>query len=123
MSKYNNKSKNTHFSFPVKLIPYGDISFTEFLNSDDAQRLYKKTLGMNDYQKADAFLSTYQTLEICNAIQQAGHADILDSEPMQDQIIDAVEKILFENFDEMLTNFCAERTKLATQIKSKKGGV
>lgn len=123
MSKSNKKSKNTQFAFPVKLIPYGDISFTEFLNSDGAQLLSTRTLSMNDYHRAVAILSTYQTLEICHAIQQAGHVDLLDSDAMQDKIMDAVEKIIFENFDEMLNNFCTERTKLITQIEAKKGGV
>ena len=117
------KSKSSQFAFPVKLIPYGLVSFSEFFYSDDAQRLYTKTQGMDDYQKAVAFLSTYQTLEICEAIQQAGHGDLLDSDEFQDKIVDLVEKLLFENFEEMLTNFCAERTKLAAQIEVQKGGV
>ena len=124
MSKNYKKAKTTFSSFAlsVKPVPAGKVSLAEFVSSEAGQRAVHTALEMEHTEKAFAILCAYQTYEICNELQETGHFDLLENEAFQDHMVDWVEKIVRENFIEMLMAVGGQLSNLLAQAEEK-GGV
>ncbi len=124
MSKTNKKAKTTirSFSLSVKPVPAGKVSLAEFVGSEAGQLAVRSALEMERTEKAFAILCAYQTYEICNELQEAGRFDLLENEAFQEHMVDWVEKIVRENFIEMLMAVGGQLSNLLAESEEK-GGV
>lgn len=94
----------------------------EFIGSEAGQLAVRSALEMEHTEKAFAILCAYQTYEICNELQEAGRFDLLDNEAFQEHMVDWVEKIVRENFIEMLMAVGGQLSNLLAESEEK-GGV
>lgn len=124
MSKNNKKAKSTisSFALSVKPVPAGKVSLAEFVGSEAGQLAVRSALEMEHTEKAFAILCAYQTYEICNELQEVGRFDLLENEAFQDHMVDWVEKIVRENFIEMLMAVGGQLSNLLAESEEK-GGV
>lgn len=124
MSKTNKKSKTTisSFALSVKPVPAGKVSLAEFIGSEAGELAVRSALEMEHTEKAFAILCAYQTYEICNELQEVGRFDLLENEAFQDHMVDWVEKIVRENFIEMLMAVGGQLSNLLAESEEK-GGV
>lgn len=125
MSKNYKKAKTTisSFALSVKPVPAGKVSLAEFIGSEAGELAVRTALEMDSSEKAFAILCAYQTYEICNELQEAGRFDLLDNEAFQEHMVDWVEKIVRENFIEMLMAVGGHLSNLLAQAEAEKGGV
>lgn len=124
MSKNIKKSKTTitSFALSVKPVPAGKVSLAEFVGSEAGQLAVRSALEMEHTEKAFAILCAYQTYEICNELQEVGRFDLLENDSFQDHMVDWVEKIVRENFIEMLMAVGGQLSNLLAESEEK-GGV
>lgn len=124
MSKNIKKAKTTitSFALSVKPVPAGKVSLAEFIGSEAGQLAVRSALEMEHTEKAFAILCAYQTYEICNELQEVGRFDLLENEAFQDHMVDWVEKIVRENFIEMLMAVGGQLSNLLAESEEK-GGV
>jgi len=124
MSKNYKKTKTTisSFALSVKPVPAGKVSLAEFIGSEAGELAIRAALEMEHTEKAFAILCAYQTYEICNELQEAGRFDLLESEAFQEHMVDWVEKIVRENFIEMLMAVGGQLSNLLAESEEK-GGV
>lgn len=124
MSKNYKKAKSTisSFALSVKPVPAGKVSLAEFVGSEAGRLAVRSALEMEHTEKAFAILCAYQTYEICNELQEAGRFDLLDNEAFQEHMVDWVEKIVRENFIEMLMAVGGQLSNLLAESEEK-GGV
>lgn len=124
MSKNDKKAKTTisSFALSVKPVPAGKVSLAEFIGSEAGQLAVRSALEMENTEKAFAILCAYQTYEICSELQEAGRFDLLENEAFQDHMVDWVEKIVRENFIEMLMAVGGQLSNLLAESEEK-GGV
>lgn len=123
MSKTNKKAKSTTSSFAltVKPVPVGKVSLAEFIGSEAGELAVRSALELEHTEKAFAILCAYQTYEICNELQEAGRFDLLENESFQEHMVDWVEKIVRENFIEMLMAVGGHLSNLLAQAEEKGG--
>ena len=123
MSKTNTKAKTTinSFALSVKPVPAGKVSLAEFISSEAGELAVRSALEMEHTEKAFAILCAFQTYEICNELQQAGHFDLLENEDFQNHMVDWVEKIVRENFIEMLMAVGGQLSNLLAESEEKGG--
>ena len=123
MSKTNTKAKTTinSFALSVKPVPAGKVSLAEFISSEAGELVVRSALEMEHTEKAFAILCAFQTYEICNELQQAGHFDLLENEDFQNHMVDWVEKIVRENFIEMLMAVGGQLSNLLAESEEKGG--
>lgn len=124
MSKNHKKVKTTisSFALSVKPVPAGKVSLAEFVGSEAGQLAVRTAVELDHSHKAFAILCSYQTYEICNELQEAGRFDLLDNEDFQEHMVDWVEKIVRENFIEMLMAVGGQLSNLLAEAEEK-GGV
>lgn len=124
MSKNYKKTQSTirSFELSVKPVPAGKVSLAEFIGSEAGELAVRAALEMEHTEKAFAILCAYQTYEICNELQEAGRFDLLDNESFQEHMVDWVEKIVRENFIEMLMAVGGQLSNLLAESEEK-GGV
>lgn len=124
MSKNYKKTKSTirSFALSVKPVPAGKVSLAEFISSEAGELAVRAALEMEHTEKAFAILCAYQTYEICNELQEAGRFDLLENEAFQEDMVDWVEKIVRENFIEMLMAVGGQLSNLLAESEEK-GGV
>lgn len=126
MSKNHKKAKTTisSFALSVKPVPTGKVSLAEFIGSEAAEQAVRSVLDLDleHSEKAFAILCSYQTFEVCNELELAGRFELLDNEAFQEHMVDWVEKIVRENFIEMLMAVGGELSNFLAQAQEK-GGV
>lgn len=124
MSKTNKKSKTTisSFALSVKPVPAGKVSLAEFIGSEAGELAVRSALEMEHTEKAFAILCAFQTYEICNELQEVGRFDLLEDESFQEHMVVWVEKIVRENFIEMLMAVGGQLSNLLAESEEK-GGV
>lgn len=124
MSKNYKKTKSTigSFALSVKPVPAGKVSLAEFIGSEAGELAVRAALEMEHTEKAFAILCAYQTYEICNELQEADRFDLLENEAFQEHMVDWVEKIVRENFIEMLMAVGGQLSNLLAEAQEK-GGV
>lgn len=124
MSKNHKKAKTTitSFALSVKPVPAGKVSLAEFVGSEAGQLAVRSALEMEHTEKAFAILCAYQTYEICNELQEVGRFELLENEAFQEHMVEWVEKIVRENFIEMLMAVGGQLSNLLAEYEEK-GGV
>lgn len=124
MSKNYKKSNATikSFALSVKPVPAGKVSLAEFIGSEAGELAVRTALEMDSSERAFGILCAYQTYEICNELQEAGRFDLLDNEAFAEHMVDWVEKIVRENFIEMLMAVGGHLSNLLAEAEEK-GGV
>lgn len=124
MSKNYNKSKSTisSFALSVKPVPTGKVSLGEFVGSEAGQLAVRTALELEHTEKAFAILCAYQTYEICNELQETGRFDMLEDDTFTEHMVGWVEKIVRENFIEMLMAVGGQLSNLLAESEEK-GGV
>lgn len=124
MSKNYKQTKTTSSSFAlsVKPVPAGKVSIAEFVGSEAGQLAVRTALELDHSDKAFAILCAYQTYEICNELELAGRFDMLENEAFQEHMVDWVEKIVRENFIEMLMAVGGQLSNYIAEAEEK-GGV